>query len=39
MQKVPTKARESAPIVNKRIIAAISAAIAHHKKISKVSHG
>ena len=39
MQNVPKKANENAPIVNKRIIAAISAAIAHHKKISKVSHG
>lgn len=39
MQDVSKKASESAPIDNKRIVAAISAAIAHHKKLSKVSHG
>jgi hypothetical protein len=39
MQDVSKKANESAPIINNKIVAAISAALTHHKKVSKVSHG
>ncbi len=39
MQNVSKKVAPKAPIIDKRIVAAISAALTHHKKLSKVSHG